>query len=96
MKYSVTKMKTEPTGQEATRLRQKKFATIRSLQMPEGALPGSLALCHARCGKPTYHSAKDKGHPVLKLTYMHDGKKIVERIPAEWAEDVQRRVDAGR
>jgi hypothetical protein len=27
---------------------------------------------------------------------MHDGKKVVERIPAEWAEEVQRRVDAGR
>lgn len=94
--YSGTKMKTEPTGQEASRLRQKKFATIRSLQMPEGALPGSLALCHTRCGKPTCHCAKDKGHPVWKLTYMHDGKKVVERIPTEWAEDVQRRVDAGR
>ena len=70
-------MKTEPTGQEASRLRQKKFATIRSLQMPEGALPGSLALCHTRCGKPTCHCAKDKGHPVWKLTYMHDGKQYI-------------------
>ena len=94
--YSGTKMKTEPTGQEASRLRQKKFATVRSLQMPEDALPGSLALCHTRCGKPTCHCAKDKGHPVWKLTYMHDGKKVVERIPTEWAEEVQRRVDAGR
>lgn len=30
------------------------------------------------------------------LTYMLDGKKRVERIPDEWVEEVQRRVDAGR
>lgn len=30
------------------------------------------------------------------LTYMLDGKKKVERIPNEWVEEVQRRVDAGR
>jgi hypothetical protein len=89
-------MKTEPKGPEASRLRQQKFATIRSLEVPADALPGSLALCHTRCGKPTCHCAKGEGHPVWKLTYMHDGKKIVERIPAEWAEEVKRRVDAGR
>lgn len=89
-------MKTEPSGQEASRLRQKKFATIRSLQVPEDALPGSLALCHTRCGKSTCHCVKGEGHPVWKLTYMHDGKKVVERIPAEWAEEVRRRVEAGR
>ena len=89
-------MKIEPKGREASRLRQKKFSTIRSLRMPEDALPGSLALCHTRCGKPTCHCAKGEGHPVWKLTYMHDGKKIVERIPAEWAAEVKRRVDAGR
>ena len=89
-------MKTEPTGQEASRLRQKKFATMRSLRFPEDGLPGSLALCHTRCGKPTCHCAKGQGHPVWKLTYMLDGKKVVERIPQEWAEEVQRRVDAGR
>ncbi len=89
-------MKTEPTGQEASRLRQKKFATLRALQVPEDALPGSLALCHRRCCKPTCHCAKEKGHPIWMLTYMLDGKKVVERIPHEWAEEVQRRVDAGR
>ena len=57
---------------------------------------GSICAVARRCGKPTCHCAKDKGHPVWKLTYMHDGKKVVERIPTEWAEDVQRRVDAGR
>ena len=89
-------MKTEPKGAEASRLRQKKFAALRTLKVPEDALPGSLALCHRRCGKPTCHCAKEKGHPVWMLTYMLDGKKKVERIPNEWVEEVQRRVDAGR
>lgn len=88
-------MKIEPKGQEASRLRQKKFATLRSLQVPEDGLPGSLALCHSRCGKPTCHCAKGEGHPVWKLTYMHDGKKVVERIPAEWVDEVKRMVAAG-
>jgi hypothetical protein len=39
---------------------------------------------------------KGEGRPVWKLTCMHNGKKVVERVPAEWAEDVQRRVDAVR
>src|SRR5690606_3828427 len=74
----------------------KKFAALRAMKMPEDALPGSLALCHRRCGKPTCHCAKEKGHPVWMLTYMLDGKKKVERIPNDWVEEVQRRVDAGR
>ena len=89
-------MKIEPKGQEASRLRQKKFATLRALEVPEDALPGSLALCHRRCGKPTCHCAKGEGHPIWMLTYMRDGKKVVERVPPEWAEEVKRRVDAGR
>lgn len=89
-------MKIEPKGQEASRLRQKKFASLRSLQVPDDGLPGSLALCHRRCGKPTCHCAKGEGHPIWMLTYMLDGKKRVERIPAEWVDEVKRMVDAGR
>lgn len=89
-------MKIEPKGQEASRLRQRKHAALRTLEVPEDGLPGSLALCHRRCGKPTCHCAKGEGHPIWQLTYMLDGKKKVERIPAEWVEEVRRRVDAGR
>lgn len=89
-------MKIEPKGQEASRLRQTKYSTLRTIEVPEDALPGSLALCHRRCGKPTCHCAKGEGHPIWQLTYMLDGKKQVERIPNEWVEEVQRRVDAGR
>lgn len=89
-------MKIEPRGPEASRARQRKHAALRTLKVPEDALPGSLALCHRRCGKPTCHCSTGEGHPIWMLTYMLDGKKKVERIPAEWVDEVRRRVDAGR
>lgn len=64
--------------------------------MPGDALPGSLALTHRRCGKPTCHCATGAGHPVWSLTYMVGGKKRVERIPTEWVDEIQRLVAAGR
>jgi hypothetical protein len=89
-------MKIEPRGEQASRLRQRKHSTLRSLQVPEDGLPGSLALCHRRCGKPTCHCRDGGGHPIWQFTYMLDGKKRVERIPNEWVDEVRRRVDAGR
>ena len=54
-----------------------------------------------RLGKPAptqaYRKLTDeKGHPVWSLTFMVGGKKRVERIPPEWVEEVQHRVEAGR
>jgi hypothetical protein len=89
-------MKIEPKGDQASRLRQRKHSALRAIRIPEDALPGSLALCHRRCGKPTCHCAKGEGHPIWQLTYMLDGKKKVERIPTEWVDEIKRRVDAGR
>jgi hypothetical protein len=85
-------------GADATRLRQKKYALLKSLQLSEDALPGSLSQSHTRCGKESCHcaGADSPGHPVWQLTFMVAGKKRVERIPAEWAEEVARRVEAGR
>jgi hypothetical protein len=85
-----------PRGDEATELRKKKYGGLRTLELPEDALPGSLALTHTKCGKPQCHCAEGKGHPGWQLTFMVEGKKRVERIPAEWAEEVGRRVEAGR
>lgn len=89
-------MKVRPKGQEAARLRQRKFTALRELRVPAEGLPGSLALTHRRCGKPTCHCAQGTGHPMWSLTFMVDGKKRVERIPDEWVEEVRRRVEAGR
>ncbi len=89
-------MKVEPKGPEASRLRQRRFELIRRFHLPEDLLPGSLSLTHRRCGKPTCHCAEEQGHPIWFLTFMASGKKRVERVPAAWAEEVQRRVQAGR
>ena len=83
-------------GSAASRLRQRKHQLLRRFQIPEHALPGSLALTHRRCGKPTCHCASEKGHPMWSLTFMVDGKKKVEPIPAEWVEEIRPLVLEGR
>ena len=94
--YNTMQMKIEPRSAEASRLRQRKFELIRRFHLPGDLLPGSLSLTHRRCGKPTCHCAQEPGHPIWFLTFMSRGQKRVERIPATWAEEVQRRVRAGR
>jgi hypothetical protein len=83
-------------GDPASRLRQRKYALLRRLQIPPDALPGSLALTHSRCGKPTCRCAQGEGHPSWSLTFMVNGKKRVERIPDEWVEQIRPLVEQGR
>lgn len=85
-----------PKGPEAARLRKQKFQWLRRYPIPPDALPGSIALTHRKCGKAACHCAQGQGHPLWSLTFMVDGKKRVERIPAEWLEEIQRRVEEGR
>ena len=68
---------------------------VASLLHPTDLLPGSLTLSHTRCGKPSCHCAEAKGHPAWTWTFMAEGKRRVERLPADWIEEVQRRVAAG-
>ena len=89
-------MKVQPKGPEAAQLRQRKFQILRTLKIPEDALPGSLSLSHRRCGKPTCRCASGEGHPLWSLTFMVDGKKRVERVPDDWVDQVRRQVEAGR
>lgn len=89
-------MKIQPRGVAASRLRQRKFRQLAELEVPPDGLPGSLALTHRRCGKPTCRCATGDGHPVWSLTFMVQGKKRVERIPDTWVADVRRQVEAGR
>jgi hypothetical protein len=86
----------DPKGPEAARLRKSKFDWLRRYRIPPEALPGSLALSHRRCGKPTCHCAEGEGHPMWSLTFMVDGKKRVEHVPSDWVEEVRRRVEQGR
>lgn len=83
-------------GAVASGLRQRKYRVLRSFRIPEDALPGSFALTHRRCGKATCHCVEGEGHPQWLLTFMVGGKKRVESVPHEWAEEVERRVAAGR
>ena len=92
--------KRPPRGDQAARLRQGKFAALRRYQIAEDVvrdlLPGSLSETRRRCGKPTCHCATGEGHLSAYLTFMVEGRKRVERIPAAWVADVRRRVQAGR
>ena len=84
-------------GDVAAQLRQRKYELLRRFRIPESALPGSLALTHRRCGKPScWCASADKGHPMWSLTFMVDGKKRVERIPDEWVEQIRPLVQQGR
>ena len=83
-------------GLEASRLRRRARLLLDRLHRPADALPGSLALSHRRCGKPSCHCAEGDGHPFATLTFMAAGKKRVESVPADWIVAIRRRVNAGR
>lgn len=87
---------TPPTGPDATRLRRRKRLLLAQLGIPAEALPGSLVLTHRRCGKSSCHCAQGVGHPLYLLTFMIDGKKRVEAIPADWIDTVHPAVETGR
>jgi hypothetical protein len=89
-------MNIAPKGSIAARLRQRKFELLRQFPIPEDLLPGSLVLNYTRCGKPSCHCVKGKGHAAWSLVFMVGGKRHAQRIPKEWVEDVQKRVKAGR
>ena len=90
------KMKIAPKGSLASRLRQRKFELLRQFPIPDDLLPGSLVLDYTRCGKPSCHCAKGKGHAAWSLVFMASGKRHAQRIPKEWVAEVQKQVDAGR
>ena len=83
-------------GPQATRLRRRARRLLARFHLPQDALPGSLAVSHRRCGKPSCHCAKGNGHPFATLTFMVAGKKRVETIPADWLDIIRPRVDAGQ
>ncbi len=85
-----------PRGAEASRLRRRARLLLARFHLPKDALPGSLAVSHRRCGKPSCRCADGDGHPLWTLTFMAGGKKRVETIPAAWLAAVRPRVEAGR
>lgn len=89
-------MPSAPAGPDAARLRRRKRLLLAKLGIPADALPGSLVLTYRRCGKPSCHCAQGGGHPLYLLTFMIDGKKRVEAIPADWIDTVRPAVETGR
>jgi len=85
-----------PGGPEAAALKRRKHRLLTRLRIPAEALPGSLALSHRRCGKTGCHCAEGAAHPFYTLTFMVEGKKHVESIPAEWIDALRPAVEAGR
>jgi hypothetical protein len=83
-------------GPQAERLRRRIRQLLTCLEIPADGLPGSLALTHRRCGKPSCHCADGQGHPLWLLTFMLQGQKHVEHIPADWVASVRPRVEQGR
>jgi hypothetical protein len=91
------RMKTYPRGSLASKLRQRKFAALRSLTaLPPDALLGSLAVHKRRCGKPTCRCADGDGHEAWSFTFMVEGRKRVLHVPTAWVQEVRRRVGEGR
>lgn len=94
--YIQIEMRPSPSTPPASRLRQRKRQLVSRLKIPPDALPGSLALTHRRCGRPSCHCADGQGHPLWSLTFMVQRKKRVEHIPQQWVDAVRQRVDHGR
>src|ERR1700741_3649872 len=89
-------MKITPKGPLASRLRQGKLALLHQFPIPEDLLPCSLVLNYTRCGKPSCHCAKGKGHAAWSVVFMAGGKRRAQPIPKEWVAEVQKQVDSGR
>jgi len=85
-----------PKGPLAAILRRRIQHLLDRVDLPPTGLPGSLALSHSRCGKPSCHCADGQGHPVWSLTFMLDGQKHVERVPPGWVDSVRQRVEQAR
>ena len=76
-------------------LEARRKALLPGLRLPAAGLPGSLAQSRGRCGSAGCHCHQGEGHLSWTLTFMVDGKKRVEHIPAELLDVVRRRVEEG-
>ena len=81
---------------EASQLRQRKYRLMQRYPMRDDLLPGSVSQSRFRCGKATCHCAQEGGHPSWSWTFMVEGKKRVEHLPASTVQEIQKRVAAGR
>jgi hypothetical protein len=83
-------------GKRAAELRKQKFELVKRYHIPEDLLPGSLVVTYRRCGKATCRCVDGAPHPMWQLTYMKDGQKRVEAIPADWADQIVKVFESGK
>jgi hypothetical protein len=87
---------TQVKGAEAARARQRKYALIERFQIPDGLLPGTICVSYRKCGNPNCRCVSGEGHESWSWTFMLDGKKRVEHVPADKLEEIRSRIEQGR
>ena len=87
---------TQVKGAEAARLRQRKHALMQEFKIPDGLLPGTICISYRKCGNENCHCSAGEGHESWSWTFMLDGQKRVEHVPADKVEEIRGRVEAGR
>src|SRR5262245_23948543 len=83
-------------GAQASRLRQRKHVLMQRFKIPDGLLPGTICVSYRKCGNPNCRCASGEGHESWSWTFMLDGKKWVEHVPADKLEDIRNRIEQGR
>jgi hypothetical protein len=87
---------TQVKGAEASRLRQRQHVLMHQFKIPEGLLPGTICVSNRKCGNENCHCVSGEGHESWSWTFMLDGQKRVEHVPADKVEEIRSRVEAGR
>ena len=87
---------TQVKGAEAARARQRKHALSERFQIPDGLLPGTICVSYRKCGNPNCRCASGQGHESWSWTFMLDGKKHVEHVPADKLGEIRSRIEQGR
>ena len=87
---------TQVKGAKASRLRQRKHVLMQRFKIPDGLLPGTICVSYRKCGNPNCRCVSGEGHESWSWTFMLDGKKRVEHVPADKLEEIHSRIEQGR
>lgn len=87
---------TQVKGAEASRLRQRKHVLMQQFPIPDELLPGTICVSYRKCGNSNCRCASGEGHESWSWTFMLDGKKRVEHVPADKLEEIRSRIEQGR
>jgi len=78
------------------RLERRRVQLLPAVELPPEGLFGALSQSRRECGSPRCHCHAEGGHLSWTLTFMVDGKRRVEHVPAELLEEVGSRLEAGK